>query len=486
MRKTQEEVKEELRRRRDRYEANRRARRQRLLGGGAALAVCLVVVLLLGQIPSPSRQQIGGGPSQEIEGNSSQNGEEHSAIPSEEPKVDASAGVPAQYNLMSNIRPLSVTDRESDDAFVQAQMEFALGLLRNVVAEQRGELENLQKGGVLLCPLSAELALAMTANGAEGETLRQMEQVLGGGISIDRLNEYLRTYTEGLPSVEGSRLQLANSIWLRNDRPAPFEEFLQTNANYYGAGAFRAPFGELCDLINDWVKEQTEGMIEKLFDELPESTIMVLVNTVLFDGTWSVAYGEKDLREGSFTAYDGTRRKVTLMSSTEEIALWGDDGTVGFLKPYKDSRYAFAALLPAEGVDILDYVSALNAGKLKALLGNQRHGEIDVILPKFSFSGEQSLSDALRAMGMPRAFETGAAEFTRMFPGKDDLFLSLVQQNTAIEVSETGTKAAAATGVVVEDESYTPPLALDRPFVYMILDTETNLPLFLGVLTDIQ
>lgn len=475
MRKTQEEVKAELQRRRKQYDARRRARRNRLFGGGAALAVCLAVVLLLGHLPSPSPKQVGGEPPRE----------ESSAGVPETSVADGAASVPAGYNLMANIRPLSVVSREADDDFVQAQMVFALGLLRNAVTEKREKLETMQEGGVLLCPLSAELALAMVANGAEGETLRQMEEVLGGGMPLAQLNEYLRTYTAGLPSAEGSKLDLANSIWLRDDRPAPFEEFLQTNADYYGAGAFQAPFAELCDLINGWVGEQTDGMIEKLFDELPESTMMVLVNTVLFDGAWEVAYKETDLREGSFTAYDGTQRTVTLMSSTEEISLWGDDGTVGFLKPYKDSRYAFAALLPAEGVDILDYASTLNAGTLKALLRNQSHSEIDVILPKFSFSGEQSLSDMLRTMGMPRAFEEGAAEFTRMFPGADNLVLSVVQQNTAIEVSETGTKAAAATGAVIEDESYTPPIILDRPFVYMILDTETNLPLFLGVLTDI-
>lgn len=461
MRKSQEEVKEELRRRRNQYEKERRTRRKHLLGGSAALAICLAVVLLIGHIASPSPDLIGG------------------------PTIDSAANVPAKYNLMANIRPLSVVRREADDPFVQAQKEFAIELLRNAVAEKRGDLETMKEGGVLLCPLSAELALAMAANGAEGETLRQMEKVLGGGMPIEQLNEYLRTYTAELPSVEGSKMELANSIWLPDDRPAPFGEFLQTNANYYGAGAFQAPLGELCGLINGWVKEQTDGMIEKLFEELPESTMMVLVNTVLFDGTWDAAYAEKDVQAGSFTAYNGTQRTVTMMSSYEDVTFWGEDGTMGFLKPYKDDRYAFVALLPKEGVDILDYVSSLTVEKLETLLNNRYEDEIYVKLPKFSFSWEQPLGDVLRAMGMSRAFGE-SAEFTKMFPEKDNLSLSLMQQNTAIEISETGTKAAAATGEVLVSTIATRPIILDRPFVYMILDTETNLPLFLGVLTDIQ
>lgn len=428
--------------------------------------ICLAVALLLRQILSPSPDLIGW--------------------TSTSPTVDVAANVPAQYNLMANIHPLSVIRRQADDPFLQAQKEFALGLLRNAVAEKRGASETAEKGGILLCPLSAELALAMTANGAEGETLRQMETVLGGGMSIGQLNEYLRTYTAGLPSVEGAKLRLANSIWLPDNRSAPFDAFLQTNANYYGAGAFQAPLDELCDLINGWVKGQTDGMIEKLFDDLPESTAMVLVNTVLFDGAWQAAYAKDDLREGSFTAYDGTRRTVTMMRSYENVTIWGEDGTAGFIKPYADERYAFVALLPEENVDIFDYASSLTVEKLETLLSKRYDDNILVELPKFSFSCEQSLRDILCAMGMPRAFEESSAEFTKMFPGKDNLSLSLIKQNTVIEVTETGTKAAAATGEVVVSTIATRPIFLDRPFVYMILDTETNLPLFLGVLTDLQ
>lgn len=528
MRKTQEEVKEELRRRRNRYENHRRARNQRLLGGSAALMVCLTVVLLFGRVPSPSpdliensatesRQEPVSTPSKDrdesISGGepslsqaSSSNESSSSVIeppvastdPSEpgdtgtsssvdntsndlDPVPDSPVVYPVGFDLMANIRTMEVRERTTDNKFIRAQMQFAVGLLQQTVQEQ-GEK------GALVSPLSAQLALAMIANGANGETLTQMEAVLGNGMSLSRLNEYLHSYTASLPSSEGAKLQLANGIWFPEGDDHPREDFLQANANYYGAAAYQAPDDELCGLINDWVNTHTDGKIDRLFDELPEEFSMALVNTILFDGTWKEKYTDRSISERSFTAYNGEERRITMLDSTENVFLHGDDGTVGFLKPYENERYAFAALLPAEGVDILDYVASLTADRLSGILQNGREAKVRVYLPKFTYSGDYELNDALKAMGMPLAFDQQEADFARMFNG-GGVYLALFKQKTVIEISEFGVTAAGVSGGLEAPTTSDPIdefVGLDRPFVYMIVDTETNLPLFLGVLTDIQ
>lgn len=497
MRKTQEEVKSELETRRRQYETERKQRNKRLLGGSAALAVCLAVVLLLGRMPFTSPKAVQGessltqGPS-----GAPSTGTSHGVQPENSKETSFGGGNetslppvrPVGYDLMANVHAAEVRSREADDAFVQAQLEFAVNLLRGAIREKQNVLKTQKEQGVLTCPLSAELALAMIANGADGETLQQMEHVLGGGIPIDRLNEYLRTYTASLPSVDGSKLELANGIWIPSHVPTPRAAFLQTNADYYGAGAFQAPLEKLCGLINDWVKTNTDGMIKKLYDELDESTVMVLVNTVLFDGLWEETYAQDKMFDGKFFAYGGKITPATMMCSTESVYLEDDTGTVGFLKPYQNERYAFVALLPEEGTDILDYASSLSAESLQNMLENSRKTTVDAWLPKFTFSGELSMKELLSAMGMPLAFDPCAADFSRIFDLRQtegNVFISSVKQKTAIEISETGTKAAAATGVTADTESTNPFVNLNRPFVYMILDTETNLPLFLGVLTDI-
>lgn len=527
MRKTQEEVKAELQIRKERYEAHRKAQRTRLLGGGAALAVCLAVVVLLGRVPSPSPELIesGGGRSEQTSvstpsagGDESMPGEESSQpsrLPSEssvgsesdsgdtavttdpsepvdgrsEPPGDESAPDPipnspvvrpTDFDLMAGIRAMEVDVREADNTFTQAYTQFALDLLQQTVKEQGGK-------GALVSPLSAQLALAMIANGANGETLTQMETVLGNGMPLSRLNEHLRGYTASLPSSEGAKLQLANSIWFPENGNYPREDFLQTNANYYGAGAYQAPADQLCKLINDWVNTHTDGRINKLFDELSEDISMALVNTILFDGAWKEKYTENSAAEFPFTAYTGEERRVPMLRSTEKTFLQYSDGTVGFLKPYEDERYAFAALLPPENVDILDYVSSLTAYRLNLILQNRSSEIVRVVLPKFSFAGDYTLNDTLKAMGMPLAFDERQAEFPRMF-NDVGVYLDLFKQKTVIEVSEFGVVAAGASGGAMApttSDSDEESVYLNRPFVYMILDTETNLPLFLGVLTDI-
>lgn len=466
--------------------------------------ICLAVVLLIGRVPltSPEPIESSAAPSEQASVNTtSMDGEER--IPSEEPpqpsvsSPESSTGdnvsdesgpvpdspevYPTGFDLMANIRAMEVQAREPDNKFIQAHMQFAVNLLQQTVKEE-GEK------GALVSPLSAQLALAMIANGANGETQGQMETVLGNGMPLSQLNEYLRSYTASLPSSEGAKLQLANGIWFTENGDHPRKDFLQTNADYYGAAAFQAPHDQLCGLINDWVNTHTDGKIDRLFDELSEDVSVALVNTILFDGTWKEKYTEHSAIEGLFTAYTGEKRRVVMLRSTEKVFLRGSDGTVGFLKSYEDARYAFVALLPEEGVDILDYVASLSADRLSRMLRSSSAATVRVCLPKFTFAGDYTLNEALKTMGMPLAFDQEKADFARMFNG-GGVYLDLFKQKTVIEVSEFGVAAAGASGGIMApttEDTGEEFVYLDRPFVYMILDTETNLPLFLGVLTDLQ
>lgn len=537
MRKTQEEVKAELIRRRNRYEAERRVRNKRLLGGGIAFAVCLTVVLLLGRMPFASPDNVYTNPSNTVtdgrsegistansasaENSTAETSENKTSDPfvsqesftndtptsggapseeqgtsggetSEEPSVDLPPEEvtvrPDGYDLMANMRAESTHSREPDDAFIEAQMQFAVNLLQQALGAQGGQ-------SVLVSPLSTQLALSMVAGGAYGETLQEMEQVLGNGLSLARLNEYLHTYTASLPSADGAALELASSIWFPESGRYPRRDFLQANANYFGAGAYQAPSDQLCGLINDWIRSHTAGKVDTLLDGLPNDVAMVLLNTVLFDGTWKEKYEEKSLHEMVFIAHDGTVGNVTMMRSDESVLLEDDDGTIGVLKPYENERYAFVALLPDDEVDILEYVASLTADDLTRILESRRTAKVATEIPKFTFSGDYLMNDLLKAMGMRLAFDGKQANFARMFNG-GGVSLELFRQKVVIEVSEHDVVASnpgAAVPPETSEDGMTGPeqsasdkefVILDHPFLYMILDTETNLPLFLGVMTE--
>lgn len=226
-------------------------------------------------------------------------------------ELDEIAAIQA-LNLMQGFEAGDVSMTGLDDAFLEAGMDFALSLFKGSV--ERSEEENL-----LISPLSVMLALAMTANGADGETLSEMEELLGGALSIDALNEYLYSYVNALTSTDKAVLNIANSIWFRDDENAIAvnPDFLQTNADYYGAAAYQAPFDEQTVRdVNNWVKQNTDGMIDGIVDEIDPSTVMYLINALAFDGEWVSPYG--GTFEAPFTAYGGEERTVEMMSSTEQ------------------------------------------------------------------------------------------------------------------------------------------------------------------------
>lgn len=168
---------------------------------------------------------------------------------------------------------------------------------------------------ILISPLSIVSALGMVANGANGQTLSEMEQVLDAG--IQGLNDYLKTYAAYLPSNEKYKVGLANSIWFKDDEGLTVNrDFLQTNKDYYDTGIYKVPFNESTkNAINNWVQEKTSGMLEKLLEEAPpEDAVMYLLNALSFDAEWENIYKDTQLCAGEFTSENGEKQTVEFMS----------------------------------------------------------------------------------------------------------------------------------------------------------------------------
>lgn len=404
-----------------------------------------------------------------------------------EPETQSSGTPVAAMDLMEEILAKAVSGKKIDEKFVDAVANFSVKLFQNYkLAEGEKVGEN-----VLISPLSALLALAMTANGADGQTLREMETVLAGGMPIEELNQYLYTYTHSLPSEEKAKFEIANSIWFRSQEGFKVQpEFLQTNADYYGAAARKEPFDDgTKDAINGWVNENTDGLIEEIISSpIPADTVMYLINAIVFDAKWAREYSLSDIYERDFTAADGTVKKVSMMWSEESKYL--DDGSaVGFVKPYAGGAYSFAALLPDEGVDIHEYIASMTGERLLETLSGVESASVSASLPKFSYEDETLMNEELMALGMPTAFSS-AADFTDMAQiSSGYLYIGNVLQKTFIAVDELGTKAGAVTSVEMTTESiqmYQYTVRLDRPFVYLIIDNATNLPIFIGAVMDIE
>jgi serine protease inhibitor len=381
----------------------------------------------------------------------------------------------AVRDLTEGISKNESASKAPDDEFKAAASSFAAELFK----------DNYSKGKTtLVSPLSVLTALALVQNGAQGDTLAQLEQALGG-LDRDTLNAYMRAYCDFM--TESEELKIANFVWTDSSAEAK-RAFLQKAVDSYSAQLFSAPLSDpkTVESINSWVKKNTDGMIPKIIEKADRYAVMMLVNAIAFDAKWETPYKRSDIEKLEFTSYSGSKKKTDFMCSTENVYL-KDGGTVGFMKPYKNGRFAFAALLPDENTGIDDYVASLSGDKLMKIFSSAKRGnEVNVKMPKFRAEYSTQLIDTLKKMGVKDAFDSKTADFSSLIENRD-AYIATVVHKTFIEVDENGTRAAASTLVGADTMSLMEPYSvfLNRPFVYMIVDTETNLPLFIGVQTEI-
>lgn len=384
-------------------------------------------------------------------------------------------------DLMKDIKGHTVQGKATDAVFVGNAAQLSLDFLKSASAAE----EN-----TFISPLSILLALSMTANGGQGETLEQMNTLLGNGLGEDIMNAYLYEYVKNLPNHDKAKLSIANSIWFRDDedRLHVEEAFLQTNADFYDAGAYASPFNEdTVQDINQWVQDHTEGLIDQIIDQIDEDTIMYLVNAMVFDGEWATIYREEQLETGTFIKEDGTSQQGDYMTSEERIYLENDLG-YGFIKPYAGQEYGFFALLPKEDRPLETLLSSLDGKTWLDLMEHSQDVLVRTKTPKFSFAYEWKMNDALKNLGMTDAFDADLADFSRLGQSsRGNIYVGEVLHKTFIQVDEKGTKAGAVTKVEIKDESYEEgkEVHLNRPFLFGIVDLETGLPLFIGTVTEL-
>ena len=378
--------------------------------------------------------------------------------------IDLMAGVTAQE---------PTTTANSLTAGNVAMTDFSVRLLQACL--QNGQ-------NTLIAPLSVWQAVGMIANGANGATKTQIEQTMG--MTVEEINLYTYLYNDTY--ANGKCLTSANAMWLADSEEFVVNPaFLQANADYYGADAFRVAQGDFTRLINEWVNEKTAGKIPTMQESQPDGpTWLYLVNALYFEAEWAGDRPWENVESGTFTREDGTTETVQMMQA-EQANVFQYKGTTGFVKSYKSCPYDFVALLPERGTTIADYVAGLTGAELRAMLSAVSYSGT-VYLPQFDTSYKTDLADALSAMGMSNAF-TSAADFSGIgrFGPRDTHEISRVTHKTTLSVNEYGTVASAATAIEMADgisfETH-----FDRPFVYLIVNRMTKTPVFIGTLMNVS
>lgn len=360
-------------------------------------------------------------------------------------------------------------------------VDFSLDIYKKIQEEEN----------TLISPLSIIFAMAMTANGAEKNTLSQMEEVFG--TDIGSLNEYLYAYQADLPTSDKYKVSLANSIWFKDTENLMIEEgFLQTNKDYYNAEVYKAPFDDSTkNDINAWVNKKTDGQIQELLSEKPpENSVLYLINALSFDAEWKDIYQDTAISEGQFTNKAGNKKTVDFMDSTESSYIELPNA-IGFSKPYADNQYSFVALLPDKGLAVSDFLNSIDGKMLMKALKNLSEEKVYASIPKFTFEYSKELSEVLKQLGIKDAFDVNLADFSTMGSSDGNLYINRVIHKTKIEVNEKGTKAGAVTAVemlcgAVASQDEPKIVELNRPFFFMIVDNKFHMPIFMGVLNDVK
>jgi serpin B len=356
-----------------------------------------------------------------------------------------------------------------------------------------------EDGNLFYSPYSISLALAMTYAGARGETERQMGEALHFNLPQEQLHPAFNALDlelarrgEGAQGKdgEGFRLNIANTLWGQ----AGFQflpGFLDALAENYGAGLRLLDFmnapEEARVTINDWVSEQTEGRIKDLIPPglINSMTRLVLTNAIYFNAAWATPFEAWATQDGTFHTLDGGGVAVPMMRQTESLGYAQGQGYQAVEMPYDGGELSMVILLPEAG-EFEAFEGALDAGQVDAVLGELAYRQVALTMPKFEFESDFSLAKALTALGMADAF-SGNADFSGM-TGAQDLFISDVVHKAFVSVDEAGTEAAAATAVVMELLSAAPQepveVTVDRPFIFLIRDIETEAILFVGRVVD--
>lgn len=392
----------------------------------------------------------------------------------------ASGGV---KNLTDGVNAADVTLPEVTDYTMIG--DLGAGLMQYAAAQ---EAEN-----PVLSPLSAYLCLAMLMPGANENTKAEFEKILGA--DWDYVSALAADIAAQLEKTGGStKLDLANSIWTDDDKAVIEEEWLKTVKAYFGPDIYSAdlPSDGALKAINKWVNDKTNGMIPKLHDEnYDKDTIMVLLNALYMKAEWAHKFDAESTYDREFTKADGSAVTVPFMNMYEAYESYiKTEDAEGIMLPYDDGRLAFIALKPGSG-DARGYASSLTGAKLKELIAAAKADTfVTVNMPKFSTGYSVYLTDALKAMGMTDAFDPFLADLSGAGRGVDGpLYISYVFQRVKVDVDEEGTEAAAVTEIATAKGCALPAdepivLTFDKPFVYAIVDTETGVPLFAGVMEN--
>ncbi len=374
--------------------------------------------------------------------------------------------------MLDRMLRLELPDKEPETApdAMDAIADASLKLLR--ASHEQGK-------NTVVSPLSMLFALDLLAEGSKAATLQDLERLFG--ISAEEMTAALGDILKNMQDGH-TKLNCANSVWVNETCPllpdyaARVQEKLQAEvrSRVFNDATVRE--------MNGWVNDQTDGMIPSVLDQLHPDDLLVLINAILFKADWGEGYF--DARDKAFHNADGTERATPMLAGEEHTYLSGRD-VIGFRKPFAGGRYSFAVLVPQNENTPERLLQSLDGAALRRLLRGEAYDEVHTWMPKFKAETQLDLLEVLSDVGVTHLSDLGGISEMPMF-------VSRGVHKAVIDVNESGVSAAAVTAIVASKGAMPDPnrkiatVVADRPYVYMIVDNETLLPIFTGIYSQVE
>lgn len=371
---------------------------------------------------------------------------------------------------------------EAESIIASRSSEFGFDLLRNLY-----ELEGDQN--LLISPFSITMTYSMLMNGANDETLKEIQDALDfEEMNQEVVNKSLLELRNLLLEADDQiELNIANAIWHR-DSLAVDSVFIDESQHYYNAIVKGADFDEAESIeeINEWVSEQTDGDIPEILKGFSPYSVLFLVNAVSFDGEWTYEFDSGSTSSEPFHKSDNETIEVPRMKfkETTELEYARTDLAQVANLYYGDAGYAMTVVLPNKDVELSDVIDELDVDLWSDWNDQIMVNNIQFEIPKFQVDYEvNSFNSLMQSVGIEKAF-VPAADFNKLSPY---FYLSNGRHRTVLEVDESGTRSAAATSAhVIQYISVSPTntMIVNRPFLYVIREVESDTILFLGIMND--
>jgi serpin B len=367
---------------------------------------------------------------------------------------------------------------------VNANNQFAFDLY--------SEVDKSETGNIFYSPYSISAALAMTYEGAKGQTANEMKSVFHFPENDILRPNFAAIYNDVNKGNNAYELRTGNALWAQYDYKF-LEDYTSRVEKYYGGKVanldFKTETEKSRQTINNFIEQQTNDKIKELIPQgiLDSMTRFVLTNAIYFKGTWEWEFDKSDTREQDFKITPTNIVKTPMMYMKPEKAQfnYADLEKLQILElPYKGEKISMLILLPTENLDAIE--PSLTAEKLNEYKAQMKETKLDAVyLPKFEFDTKYFMKDTLSALGMPMAFTWPGADFSGM-DGSNNLYISEVIHQAYVKVDEKGTEAAAATAVIGKFGTAMPRnvFRADHPFIFIIQEKETGNILFMGRVTD--